>query len=317
MVCHANRMNANTVNRTVLALHIHDAELSALLHREPLLKHGKLKFPTRANYRSFEATTALEWASSTMHDAASDTITVDSTSQPDQQDLFTAYIKLQGIGIKIGEDRQQDNLNRDTVNSHHENLLSWHETYSEAVEQEASDHLCLLALWHWTYMTLLVDLDKLEVAIGREGPEAAQEAVPYVLDWVSTPESSRCILHAFLLQKQLQTLRFNQTPAIHAPRIIFSAAIVWYCYLKYGPGNDVSSPETTVFGTDAPEFKAAGPKVLKRLSFITSLSWNQGALSCIKAATLCELGGLLHRINEWGLAGTFATVVARLIDNEA
>jgi hypothetical protein len=303
--------------RIVLALQIHDAELSALLHREPLLKHGKSKHPSHAIYRSFEATSALSWASSARHHATSDTITVDTTGQADQRDLFTAYIKLQAIGVNIGEDRRQDELDQDTINDHHEKLLAWHETYAESVEQEESDHLCLLALWHWTYMTLLVDLNKLEAAIGRDGPDAAQEAVSYVIDWASTPESSRCIMHALLLQKQIQFLRFQQTPAIHIPRIIFSASVAWHCYIKYGPGNDTPNAETTMFDTSYPEFKAGGPKVLKRLSAITHWSRHQGAISCIKAATLCELGGLLHRMNEWGLAGTLAKVVARLIDDEA
>jgi hypothetical protein len=302
--------------RIVLALQIHDAELSALLHREPFLRNVKSRHPSHATYRSFEATTASNWAS-VRQDGGSDTITVDSPGQPHQRDLFTAYIKLQSVGLKIKEDRLQDQLDQHTSNAHHETLLSWHEFYSKSVEDEETDHLCLLSLWHWTYMTLLVDLDQLESAIGRDGPESAQEAASYVSNWVSTPESSRCMLHAFLLQKQVQSIHFNQIPAIHIPRILFSAAMAWDCYIKYGPGNDALNPEATMFDTSLPEFKAAGSRTLKQLSCITSLSWNQGALSCIKAATLCELGGLLGRITEWGLAGTFSKVVARLIDNEA
>ncbi|KAE9376327.1 hypothetical protein N431DRAFT_501240 [Stipitochalara longipes BDJ] len=305
------------LRRIVLALQIHDSELTALLHREPFLKTVKAINSSPPTYRSFEATTALSWASSARKGYESDTITVNTTCQPHQRDLFTAYIKLQVIGGKIGEDRLQDNLDHDTVRAHQETLLHWHEYYAESIEEEDPDHLCMTSLWHWTYMNLLVDLDQLECAIGRDGPDAAQEAIPYVSNWVSTPESSRCMLHAFLLQKKVQSLRFDQTPALHIPRILFSAVIAWYCYIKYGPGNDVLDPSVTTFDTNFPEFKAAGPKALKQLASVISLGWNQGALSCIKAATVCELGGLLQRINEWGSAGTFAKVVAHLIDNEA
>ena len=281
-----------------------------------MLRNVKSRLPPNATYRSFQATTASSWASA-IQDGGSDTIAVNSASQLHQRDLFTAYIKLQALGLKIKEDRLQDQLDQDTINNHHESLLKWHELYSESVEEEQPDHLCLLALWHWTYITLLVDLDQLECAIGRDGPDAARDAASYVSDWVLTPNSSRCMLHAFLLQKQVQSLRFNQTPAIHVPRILFSAAIAWYCYIKHGPGNDALNAEASVFDTGVRELKAAGPKALKQLACITNLSWNQGALSCIQAATLSELGGLLQRINEWGLAGTFAKVVARLIDNDA
>ena len=287
-----------------------------MLHREPFLKSVKAINASPPTYRSFEATTASSWASSASEGCGSDTITVRSTSQPHQRDLFTAYVKLQVIGGGIGDDRLQDKLDQDTFRAHQEALLHWHEYYAGSIKEEDPDHLGMMALWHWTYMHLLVDLDQLECAIGRDGPDAAQEAISYVSDWVSTPESSRCMLHAFLLQKQVQSIRFDQTPALHIPRILFSAVIAWYCYIKYGPGNDVLDPSAAPFDTNLPEFKAAGPKAIKQLASITNLGWNQGALSCIKAATLCELGGLLQRIKEWGSAGTFAKVVAHLIDNE-
>lgn len=317
MNCYNTQQNANTNTRIVPALHLHDGELSALLHRGPCLKNIKSVRSAHATYRSFEATTALNWISSTRQEVESDTIIVNSNGQPHQCDLFTAYVKLQLIGVKIGEDRLQENLDQESFNAHQEALLRWHEYYAGSVEDEDLDRLCLLSLWHWTFMHLLVDLDQLESAIGRDGPDAAKEAISYVSNWVSTPNSSRCILHAFLLQKQIQALRFNQIPALHVPRILFSAAITWYCYINYGPGNDALDLSSTVFDTNLPEFKAVGPKTLQQLSSITSLSWNRGALSCIKAATLCELSGLLQRINEWGSAGSFAKVVARLIDYEA
>lgn len=165
-------------------------------------------------------------------------------------------------------------------------------------------------------MNLLVDLDQLESSIGRDGPEAAQDSISYVLNWVSTPNSSRCMLHAFLIQKQVQSFRFDQVPALHVPSILFSAAVAWYCYIKYVPGNDALDSSVTVFDTSYPEFKAVTSSI-RQLSSITSLSWKPGALSSIKAATLCELGGLLQRMNEWGLSGSFEKVVARLVDSEA
>jgi hypothetical protein len=69
--------SADLNTRIVLALQIHDAELSALLHREPFLRNVKSRFPSHATYRSFEATTSSNWAS-VSRDGGSETITVDS-----------------------------------------------------------------------------------------------------------------------------------------------------------------------------------------------------------------------------------------------
>lgn len=297
-------------------MQIHDAELSALLHRDPFLKHLKSEQPWQAVPRSFAATTASKWASAPKEPAGLDTIRVENAGQHHPRDLFNAYVKLEGLGVMISEDRLQDRLDQAAFNTHQQGLLSWHESYGESLGEDQPDQLCLVALWHWTYMNLLVDLDQLESAIGREGPEAARDAISYVTNWASTQNSSRCMLHAFLIQKRLQSFRFNDIPAIHVPRILFSAAVAWYCYIHYGRGNDAANSSVKLFDTSLPEFRAMGSN-LSHLSYIASLSWSQGATSSIKEATLCELGGLLQRMTEWGLAGKFANIVARLIDGEA
>ncbi len=242
---------------------------------------------------------------------------VESFGKPLSGDIFTAYMKLEGLGVMIAEDRRQGRLDKATFDNHQKVLLGWYESYAGFAGQEQPGQMCLITLWHWTFMTLLVDFDQLESAIGRDGLEAAQNATAYVSTWASTPNSSRCMLHAFLIQKQLQCLSFDDIPAIHVPRILFSAAIAWHCYIHYRRGNETLESSVKLFDTSMPEFSILGPISLNQLSYITSLSWNQGAKSSIKAATLCELGGLLQRMNHWGLAGKFAGIVARLIDGES
>ena len=217
----------------------------------------------------------------------------------------------------IAESRQQELLGEATFNYHQEALLSWHESYAKYRGQEQPGQLCLISLWHWTYMTLLVDFDQLESAIGRDGPEAAQTAMTYVSTWASSPNSSRCMLHAFLIQKQMQCLGFDDVPAIHVPRILFSAAIAWHCFIYYGRSSEDFESSVRLFDTSMPEFGVLDSLSLKQLSYVTSLSWNQGARSTIRATTLCELAGLLQRMNQWGLAGKFAEIVARLIEGES
>lgn len=263
--------------------------------------------------RSFLATTAANWASAAKQDAA---VLATGVDRLHLTDFFTAYVKLEDIGVNIVEDRRQGCLDEASLNSYQQILQRWHNSYAEYAGEEQSDQSRLIILWHWTYMALLVDFDKLESAVGRDGPEAAHDAIAYVLSWASTPSSSRCMLHAFLIQKQLQLLRFDDVPAIHAPRIAFSASIAWHCYIHHGRDNNAFESSIRLTNTGMPELEALGPDSHSHFTYISSLRWSRGAVSSIKAATLCELGGLLQRMNEWGLAKKFAGIVACLIDGE-
>ena len=265
---------------------------------------------------SFSATTASKWASTAKQHARSDPTRVENAGQSHPRDLFDAYVELEGLGVMITDDRLRDRLDQAAFDTHQQGLLSWYESCAESLGQKQPDQLCLKALWHWTYMNLLVDLDQLESAIGRDGPEAARDAVTYVTQWSSTPSSSRCMVHAFFIQKQFQSFRLEDIPAIHAPRILFTAAIAWYCYIQYGPGNDGANSLVDLFDANLPEFRIMGSDI-GHLSHISNMSWSPSTTSSIKMATLCQLGGLLQRMTEWGLAGKFAMIVARLIDGEA
>lgn len=270
-----------------LALQIHDAELSALLHRGPILKHSISEQQRQASTRSFAASTASEWASAAKQHDRLDTTRIENHGQSHSRDLFHAYVKLEGLGVMISDNRRQNRLDQAAFDTHQQDLLGWYELYAESLGDDQPDQICVIALWHWTYMALLVDLDQLESAIGRDGPEAARDALPYVTNWATTPSASRCMLHAYLMQKQFQSFRFKAIPAIHAPRILFSAAIAWYCYIQYGQGHDAVNPSVDLFDASLPEFRVISSSI-GHLSHITSLSWSQGTTTSIKMATLCE-----------------------------
>ncbi|KAH7348902.1 hypothetical protein BKA65DRAFT_397962 [Rhexocercosporidium sp. MPI-PUGE-AT-0058] len=303
------------LRRIVLALYIHDAELSFLYQRDSLLKHRRSENETLTTSRAFAATSAKDWAEILTADHEQPATGSVCHSHP--RDAFAAYIKLESIGVLISEDRRQGCLNDVTSKRYEDSLLRWYEGFSGLLRADQSDEFCLLSLWHWTFMNLLVDFDRLESAIGRDGPGETQESLEYVSSWASTPAASRCMMHAFLLQKRLEALRFNETAAIHVPRILFSAALASYCYIHYGPGNDGDShPSASRFDMSHPEFQLLG-SYIGHLSRLTRLTWSRAITSSITAATLCEINGFLQRVNEWGLAGRFRNIIARLIDGEA
>ncbi|KAK0125790.1 hypothetical protein ONS95_007422 [Cadophora gregata] len=302
------------LRRIVLALHIHDAELSFLYHRDSLLKHRRSQNETLQTSLAFNATTAQDWEAClrTAEESQADSRDLHHQSPSDS---FAAYIKLEAIGVLITEDRRQECLET-TCKNYEDSLLSWHQSFTRNQQFDKSDEFSLIPLWHWTFMNLLVDLDLIESAIGRDGPERGYEALEYVTNWVSTKDAARCMMHAFLLQKRLEVLKSDDSPAIHVPRITFAAAIVSYCYIAYGPGHDPLNGSSTLFDMAVPELRALRTDA-KQLTCISRLTWNRNTTSSVTAATLCVLNGLLERMSVWGLAGRFASIVSRLIDAEA
>lgn len=299
--------------RIVLALHIHDAELSFLYHRDSLLKHRRSENETLKTSPAFNATTAREWE--TCFKTEEDFQCITGVSHRHHSvDKFALYIKLEAIGVLIAEDRRQGCLETSSK-TYEDSLLRWYESFTRYQQVDQSDELSLIPLWHWTFMNLLVDLDKLESAIGRDGPDRGYQALEYVTTWASTKVAGRCMMHAFMLQKRLEASKFDGTPAIHVPRITFAAAIVSYIFVTYGPGNDPQNGLSNLFDTTAPEFRVLGADV-KQLAYISRLTWNRNEASSVTAATLCVLNGLLERMSVWGLAGRFADILAHLIDGE-
>ena len=233
--------------------------------------------------------------------------------QPRQVFSFSEYVSLEAIGMSISKDRRDGRLDDPAVKSYRDSLTNWYTDYGKSTTNEQPRQFCLTMLWHWVYMCLLVDFDQLECAIGRDGLEAAGSGIEYISDWVSSPDSTRCVLHAFLAQRQLQRLPFDSVPAVHVPRILFSAAITWYCYLQYGAPENIGTTHFAELGASFPEFAILDSLAKNQLYEITQLSWKRGRMSDLKAVTLCELGDLLQHIKHWGIARALAKIVACLI----
>lgn len=281
--------------------------MSALLHCEPLLGKNAGDPPQLATTRMFLATTALEWASIVQGESE-----IESAKDDGNGKSFQGYVTLERLGSSIAEDRRRGSLDQAAVTSYHESLISWHSRYAKLATIEEPDQMCIRMLWHWTYMSSLVDFDQLECAIGRDGPKAAKSANEYVSNWVSSPDSTRCILHAFLLQKQLESVKFDQVLAIHVPRITFAAAIAWYCYLQHGHPENAGNLSGEMM-VRFPELWEIGSTTSDQLSDIPWLSWKHGETSMIKATTICKLGILLQRMVHWGITERFAELLTLLI----
>jgi hypothetical protein len=141
--------------------------------------------------------------------------------------------------------------------------MKWHGRFEGEFpnETQARDTLDLTTLWHATFMNLLVDFDKLERALGRDGlqSESLDSDIVDAVSWSTSLVADRCVLHAYAIHDRLCQMRLSADPAIHVPHCAFMAGIIAYSCLRfrkpamltrYPPGHHTSlrSP------ADFPEF---------------------------------------------------------------
>jgi hypothetical protein len=145
------------------------------------------------------------------------------------------YAALEGVAAKVVETRQSGQFDAHHSEKFQEILMSFYGMYLASVSQCEFNNLGITVLWHLTFMSLCVDFDLLERAIGRDGPVLDGDDMGSIVEWAASPLAKRCIIHASLIQKKLEALSIGFKPAIHVPRAMFLAAVSCYCYTRYGP----------------------------------------------------------------------------------
>ncbi|KAL5585619.1 hypothetical protein FOVSG1_015008 [Fusarium oxysporum f. sp. vasinfectum] len=113
-------------------------------------------------------------------------------------------------------------------------LLAWHKEHMSKHREERNPR-GLIVLWHAAFMTLYVDFDPLERAIGRDGTDEAAKVSDRVKAWAGSSEAKHCVLHSLFVLKNLETLPMGLEPAIHVPKSLFYSAVVTYCYITCSP----------------------------------------------------------------------------------
>jgi hypothetical protein len=164
-----------------------------------------------------------------------------------------------------------------------DSLICWYCTFEknrngrDTSEDFSSDVFCLMVLWHTVFINLLVDVNRLERAVGREGAEnaSAESDYAYAKKWASSTEAKRCIFHAYALQRTVGAMPLDVEPAIHVPHCMFVAAVTTYACnafrrptwkQKYIPNSPIPVPVNTEF----PEFILRGIPVSRLLRGLPS-----------------------------------------------
>jgi hypothetical protein len=167
---------------------------------------------------------------------------------------FSCYVIFHGIGAAVQESNATGQMNTADRKKFQEALTCWYYAYEQSRLPQESDPLCLAILFHEIFMSLLVDFNELERAIGRDGSSEGADALRYVGPWSSNIEAKRCVIHASLIHRQIGNMRVDSEPAIHIPRSMFLAAIAWYCYLQFDQ-TDSSATQPSEEFLDIPEAK--------------------------------------------------------------
>ncbi|GFF44964.1 uncharacterized MFS-type transporter C1271.10c [Aspergillus udagawae] len=346
-------IHAEERNRIAAGLYIHDIELAELSLSDPFLGSGLSKLPPISDETLWAAPTAEAWATA-LTGPLSNLSTYSPLEAPahipsapgNPNNRLYAYLELQRIAVSIIQGRGSGDFSQRQHHRHHHHqqqqhqqqhttsLITFYNTYILTPHRRKSppaDPYLLPALWHSLFISLSTDLNRLELVIGREGHHEAQRHTDYARSWARSPDGLRSALHASMILHELEAASLAAELPIHAPRILFRAAITWFCYTKYGApgsgdahadansdanmqGTGSSSPSTMPalhqqFG-QFPEFHTlpvAPPQVLYEVTGLRSFQPNTP-----ETGTFRRFVDVLQRVGHWGVSRNYAYLLSLL-----
>jgi hypothetical protein len=296
--------------RLVLGLQIHDAELATMFHHKPLLCHEKESLRRSTSEQLFNATSVSSWCALAKRSRMiSENAAPSSLSEPQtwlKLSPFDGYAWLDGIAAAICEGKQHNSPGPEKQAFFISELLRWQSEAKDLWKDQCPDPLCLVTLWHSTFISLLVDCEKMECAIGKDGLAGIGQAEGYIIEWASSPAASRAVMHAFCLQRRAELIQYGREPALHVPRCLFQAGCVWYLYGKHAPSNPALPRE------GFPEFHQIGTTVPQNICQRASRRSESDTTPDL--STLYNLKDLLQRLGRWGLGKKYASVLGLLLE---
>lgn len=299
-------------SRVQVALNIHDAELATLLHHQPIRSHRFRQYPRLASDALFAAPTASKWAtlyrqSIEIEPESPVYARLSRASDPfpstGLKSRFTAYGILESINARLVDAKQSQEFDHITCHEISNLLVEWWQTYYTP----NGDPFCLPVLWHSIFISLYADIDLLEQAIGRDGQDTSLEASTPVSEWARSLNASRCLVHASLIARHLDSMSISAEAAIHVPRALFSASLCYLCVARYAPKH-VASLEAFA----SPEIKLLGEEASS--GFCLPEHVGSSGDGMVDLDHLYRLIDLLQRGGRWGISQSFANVLTAALE---
>jgi hypothetical protein len=312
--------------RAALSLVIHDVELASLVHHEATIHSGSNTLHITCHDDIYFAPDAKEWRQAIQRhrttqpyfrDLQRDLGSLEQVSLP-EINFYTLYIAIVEIAARACNERADGTLyDMDAFSRYSRKLICWYRSHKQVAASDQDDPFCLMIYWHALFIYISVDMNRLEMAIGRdrEGTTTYLDHVNYARLWASTAAAKRAVIHAYLLQKRLGARRIDQEPAIHVPRAIFHASLAVYHYAQNGGWTEMRDIGDRDNNLDFEEIKLLGHNPLKILCEIHGFRRQKPAPS--ETAVLCALHDVLQRFGHWGIAKEFANILDVLIFDES
>jgi hypothetical protein len=318
-----------------MGLYVLDAELASMYHAPPNLRHpGNRHYFTCAK-EVFDAPDAVSWARAmVVHHPSSFTVrqyfndrsqsaamgtlsrVSSSLAVPDPDDEFTLYIILLGIQAQVCEARELETLfASETQHEVTALLLSWYDSYCRwrtIHHGNGSSPFCLIILWHSIFVTLLSNVNELEIAFGSKGATAAANQAESVAHWAVTPEAKRAALHAIRIRQLLSGLSLSTVPPIHLPRIAFQTAIVCWSYIRFKPMSP--TPQAADDWHDTVPWREFGRANLNTREMQRELNRIRDGWGSDQP--LGPFSEILQRLGQWGLSKKLGDILNVAIHEE-
>ncbi|OQD86252.1 hypothetical protein PENANT_c008G06563 [Penicillium antarcticum] len=172
-------IQAEERNRLLAGIHIHDVEISELFISDPYFRHSPSKLPLLSDDEPWLAKTAKEWSQkmithlSGSHSYASSLRP--STRIPDELSFskstmtngFHTYLELESLAASAMEAKSTANLEQQS--SYENALINLYETKISPSGAQNAETYSLAVLWHSAFISLHADINRIELAIGKEG----------------------------------------------------------------------------------------------------------------------------------------------------
>lgn len=226
-----------------------------------------------------------------------------SSSAPPKSD-FHNYLELEGLAASAIEMKNSSDL---TERKSFENILiNFHKKRISHNRGHKVDSYCLSILWHSIFFSLYADINRLELVIGKEGFTEAQNHVEAVRSWASSPDGQCSALHAALILRELEKENIGTEPPMHIPRIIFRAALVWFCYTRFG--TDTTDSRLTMQSSALQRIGVNCQKLLFEANGFRILRPTTS-----ESSTFSGLVDILSRAGHWGISQLMWSILNLLL----
>jgi hypothetical protein len=226
---------------------------------------------------------------------------------------FGLYWKLENISGSISAAKMLDSSPASSSRAEM-SLLGFHDTYLRHSIDDATaadDPYSLEILWHSAFILISADLNRLELALGRHGYMESQLHLDHAKSWARSRNGARCAAHGALILRKSEALPLGSNVAIHVPRVLYWAALVWYCFLEF------ARDQSTQLAYEDLQFEEFSRLGIKISDLLLREGWSESQQPTVMTSRILErIVDLLTRIGHWTISRKFASLMISLVHRD-